>query len=275
MSESPTTVEVCKRISAASWRVFVYGPNNTTELTSFGTAFAITPGGILLTARHVIAHSNGFYSDPILCINNDNTDARIFRPITSRNLKLNTGAKETLPLPIDVVAMAPEESFQCNYLPLRKDHLAVGEDVIVAGYARDITYPLFFDEHIDTRYFEGLDLKTKLKTPTMRPLFIKKTMIGVCWNININNYPSVGIITTAAQYVYGTDLVEGASGGPVVDLDGRIAAVISRRGGNKLPNFEIPTSDGSSIESLPAGSGTALSHHLITSMFSDSDLFYS
>jgi hypothetical protein len=150
--------------------------------------------------------------------------------------------------------------------------LAIGDEVIAAGYAKDITYPFFIDEHVDTGTFEGMDMKTQLRDSYgLRQLFFKKTMIGVRWTLKLNNYPRAGESTPAAQYIYGTDLVEGASGGPVVDLEGRVAAVISRRGVTKLDKYEISTTDGSSLSTLPAGSGTAFSHNLATSMFSPSD----
>lgn len=275
MAEKLNSVDLCKRISSASWRVLVYDPEAPDKLISFGTAFAVTPSGILLTARHVIANRGGFYSDPILCINNDNTVAKLFRPITSPKLKLDTGRKGLHPFLLDVSALSPMEAISCEYLPLRKERLCVGEEVIASGYAKDITLPFYLDEHVDTHSWEGLDIKAELKIPLKRQLFHKKTMIGACWPLNINNYPKPGTLTEAAQYIYGSDLVEGASGGPVVDFDGKVAAVISRKGTAGLQDYQISTTDGVGINSLPSGSGTAFSHHLVTAMFSGGDLLYS
>lgn len=260
----PTT-EICQRINAAAWRIIIVEAGPPQKLVSFGTAFAVSPSGLLLTARHVISNGSHFYCNPIPCLGNQTHEAKLYRPITAADLSIDTGAKETKPVPIDLAVLAPVVSTdrRCVYLPLRRDLLEVGSDVIVAGYAKDITNPFFINELVDTRTFEGMDMKKRFQESYgLRQLFAKKTMIGARWGLQMGNYPTPGSTTQAAQYIYGTDLVEGASGGPVVDMDGRIAAVISRRGTADLPGYEISTTDGRSLSTLPTGSGTAFSHRI-------------
>jgi hypothetical protein len=237
----------------------------------------VSPSGLLLTARHVVSNGKQFYCQPVPCLHNQALEPKLYRPITGADLSVDTGAKETKPLPIDLAVLAPVEpdGKPCAYLPLRRDLLEVGHDVIVAGYAKDITHPFFIDELADTRTFEGMDMKKLLQQSYgLRQLFAKKTMIGARWGLTMNNYPTQGTTVRAAQYFYGTDLVEGASGGPVVDMDGKVAAIISRRGTAELAGYEIPTTDGRSLSTLPTGSGTAFSHNLVTSMFAATDIYY-
>jgi len=272
----PTT-EICQRIAAATWRIIIVEAGPPQKLVSFGTAFAVSPSGLLLTARHVVSNGRSFYCQPIPCLGNQADETKLYRPITDADLSIDTGAKETKPFPIDLAVLAPvvSESKPCAYLPLRRDLLEVGHDVIVAGYAKDIPHPLFMDEHVDTRTFEGMDMQKRFQQSYgLRQLFAKKTMIGARWGLTMNNYPLQGSTVQAAQYIYGTDLVEGASGGPVVDMDGKVAAVISRRGTAELSGYELSTTDGRSLSTLPTSSGTAFSHNLVTSMFAASDVYY-
>lgn len=272
-----SNAQVCDKIGSATWRVVILNAEPPYQLVSFGTAFAVSPTGLLLTARHVISDGKRHYSDPIVCLKNQTQELRLFRPITAPDLSIDTGAKETRPFTVDLASLTPLEPLNepCPYLPLRREMLEIGDDVIVAGYAKDITYPFLLDEHINTETFEGMDMKAKLRRSYgLRQLFFKKTMIGARWTMKLNGYPRPGTMTLAAQYIYGTDLIEGGSGGPVVDFEGRIAAVVARRGVTKLESYEISTTDGRSLATLPAGSGTAFSHNLVTSMFSATDQFY-
>jgi V8-like Glu-specific endopeptidase len=272
-----TNVEICERVKAAAWRVIIVDEGPPHRLISFGTAFAISPSGLLLTARHVVSTGRKFFANPLHCHSNDASQLLQFEVITGADLSIDTGARDTKPLPIDLAVLTPYKSDGRRYghIPLRRDLLRQGDDVIVAGYAKDITYPFFIDEHVDTRTLEGMELATQLKRGYgLRQLFFKKTMVGVAWNLSLNNYLGRGQTVKAAQYIYGTDLVEGASGGPLVDMDGRVAGVICRTGVNKLENYAIPTTDGYSLTTLGTGSGTALSHQLVTAMFSASDLVY-
>lgn len=272
----PTT-EICQRIAAAAWRIIIVEADSPQKLVSFGTAFAVSPSGLLLTARHVVSNGKQFYCQAVPCLSNQAIEPKLYRPITAADLSIDTGAKETKPFPIDLAVLAPVEAEgkPCAYLPLRRNLLEVGHDVIVAGYAKDITHPFFINELVDTRTFEGMDMKKRFQQSYgLRLLFAKKTMIGARWSLKINNYPAQGTTVQAAQYIYGTDLVEGASGGPVVDMDGKVAAIISRRGTAELSGYEISTTDGRSLSTLPTGSGTAFSHNLVTSMLAATDIYY-
>jgi hypothetical protein len=194
----------------------------------------------------------------------------MYVPITAADLRLDTNTRETKPLPIDMALLQPFPPLpqECAYLPLREAILEVGEEVIVAGYAKDITYPFFIQEKLDTRTFEGMDMKAKFKQAYgLRQLLFKKTIVGVTWRLTIGSKESLKKPMLAAHYVFGTDMIEGSSGGPLVDMEGGVAGVISRKGTLEFDGYDIPTSNGKALDRLPTGSGTALSHHLITDLF--------
>ncbi len=271
-----TNVEICKRVTGATWRMVIPDANPPHTVLSFGTAFAVSPSGLLLTAKHVVSDGTAFFKGPMLGISNMG-EGRLFIPITGPDLAIDTGAKETKPFALDLAALRPQDplSAPANFLPLRKDLLEIGEEIIAAGYAKDITAPLFINERIDMRTLEGMDMAKTLRTNySLRQLFFKKTMIGARWNIRLNHFPERGVTTEIGQYIYGTDLVEGASGGPVVDMEARVAAVISRKGTTELSGYELSTTTGTGLNVLPSGSGTAFSHHIVTSMFSAADRHY-
>jgi hypothetical protein len=182
----PTTT-ICHRVSQASWRIVILRAEEPHDLLSFGSAFAVSPKGLLLTARHVISDGKNFFASVILGLKNGTQEPQWFAPITAPDHALNTGARETEPFAIDVAALAPVHPLTTEYLPLRRDQLEVGEEIIAAGYAKDITSPFYIEEHVDSRTLEGLDLQSKLRNSYgMRQLFFKKTMVGARWKMILN-----------------------------------------------------------------------------------------
>jgi S1-C subfamily serine protease len=130
--------EICDRVKAAAWRVIIVDEGPPHRLISFGTAFAISPTGLLLTARHVVSTGAKFFANPLHCHSDDASKLLQFQVITGPDLSIDTGARETKPLPIDLAVLTPfkPDGRRFGYIPLRHELLRAGDEVMVAGSPR-------------------------------------------------------------------------------------------------------------------------------------------
>jgi len=64
-----------------------------------------------------------------------------------------------------------------------------------------------------------------------------------------------------------TELTYGGSGGPIVNIDGKLFGVIIRKGFTSAKKLQIQQSIQGIIDKLPSGTGFDLSHHLITGIY--------
>ena len=145
----------------------------------------------------------------------------------------------------------------------------VGTDVILAGFPDDVDIPLNFDESFNLMNPDMTNVKKALDKRFIyymrQPLF-KKGMIGSMSGIHIEA-PEQGILIDGASYTIDTELTYGGSGGPIVNMDGKLLGVIIRKGFTSAKKLQIQQSNQGIIEKLPSSTGFGLSHHLITGIY--------
>jgi|GEM_PF-1767816 hypothetical protein len=241
------TVSLCEYVGTRTWRVFVMKDG---KLESFGSAVAISADGNLLTAKHVVSDGKKMRGEAIVCRLNRGERGFAYRCATPADLAIDTGAVETRPFDIDLALLQPVEPLPMavDYVPLRYDVAPIGEEVVAAGFADDVPAPLFMEESFRSHTPEGgaMAAEFKQKRLLILGLLVKRRMIGCKYGLKINDFE-------AAHYVLDTELTYGASGGPVVDFEGRLVAIIARRGFSTGAKSHLPSSTAS-----------ALSHHLLT-----------
>jgi hypothetical protein len=134
---------------------------------------------------------------------------------------------------------------------------------MMAGFSDDV-YPTFnWDEALETRNPDMTAAKNALDSGLryfLRQLLCKRAMIGNVARIEIN-FANCKI--SAANYTLDADLTHGGSGGPVVDYEGRLVAIVCRKGLTAAAKFEIQTTRSERLPKLPATTGFALSHKLL------------
>lgn len=234
-------------------------------MTSFGTGVFIS-GNAVITAKHVICsgkklRAGSIYVQPV------EGQWHEYQCVSDPALAINTGTPESHPFPVDLAILVPSNQARVTtkYLPLSPTPAPIGTEVILAGFSDDTYMPLDFEESFDTRSVEGMDKEKEFTTrePMLRQLLCKKGMIGSRWNVTVNNYAPREPHLKTATYALDTDISYGASGGPVVDLDGNLIGIVCKKGVADATRFRIATSTGD-LRKLPSGTSYALDHSLVT-----------
>jgi hypothetical protein len=260
--------DLCNRISEAICQILILDKDQNPVSAGSGV---FVEGGYLYSASHVFCdldNNDKRYGKYTLVRINDylfNLDGKWSGPI-----RIHTDKTQLRKIPVDVFMYEPFEIPDLiNPLPLASDFVEVGTECIIAGYTDEIDKPLQFDKYFETRNPDMTKVKEEFQDGLQnyfRPCMYKKCMIGSIQPINLND-PINKISIEGREYWTDKHLTYGGSGGPVVNLEGELLGIISRKGltsASKLGIRSIDQSGVKSVEKLPSGTGLALSHELIT-----------
>lgn len=257
------TVSICDLLRQTCVRIIIVDGDRK---ISFGTGALINATGTVITAKHVIASDKKLYPGNIYVQRSLEQTLNLYRCISDPGLELDTGAIETHPLPIDLAILVPSNGIENSmpHLKLASGIAPIGTEIVLAGFSDDIYMPLDFEESFDTRRLEGMDMEKEFsqKEPMLRQLLCKKGIIGSRWTLTIHGHSPSGTIESAT-YTLDTDISYGASGGPVVNMEGNLIGVVCKRGVADASRFRIGTPTGD-LSKLPSGTSYALDHRLIT-----------
>jgi hypothetical protein len=112
------------------------------------------------------------------------------------------------------------------------------------------------------------DFLDELGKHFVRAPMVKRAMIGCTTKIKVQ-YETGREPMEAATYVLDNDLTYGGSGGPVMNLQGELLGIVTRKTTTSARELRIPTlAQGTTavLERIFSGSGLALSHHFVTTI---------
>ena len=258
-------INLCERIRGSLRHIII---DDGKKVISSGTGTIINKNGLILTAKHVVASGGKFYQGQLIVTSPGSKKECEYQYSCNPKLAIDINHPDLLkPINIDLAILKPKENIQTDFLELFDGKAPVGTDVILAGFPDDVDVPLNFDESFNLMNPDMTDAKKVMDKRFIyymrQPLF-KKGMIGSMININIDAGRNIKI--RAASYTIDTDLTYGGSGGPIVDMNGKLLGVIVRKGFSSAKKLEIQHRSQGIVEKLPSGIGFGLSHHLITGL---------
>lgn len=249
-----TRTKVLDRIRNALAHVVVLKDN---EVISEGTGFSFLATGEILTAAHTLA--GGW---PVKPGEIDEVDRKIVVRFVQQGLRavykpaispmvIRLNSAEIEPIVIDIGIAVPVTPFSApiEFLPAQTTPLAIGDDVMLAGYSDEVAFPFDADRKLSPMVGGVNEFKSQYKTGIKRLIagpMIKRGMVG---NVTLGSAAFDGQPMAACTWFYvDNSMHSGASGGPIVDEHGDARGIIIRRSTTPFTN-----SDGAS-EHLPAGS---------------------
>lgn len=255
--------ELCGRAKDATRQVIVVGDD---KILKTGTGVTVDDRGVVLTAGHVLCDDNGELLEGRVMVSTDDGPVE-HDPMFSGDLGLEHG-HEGLSGEIEIdlnILLPPEGLSKQNCLPPHEPICKVGEDVILAGYPDEVTFEFHPEKMVDYDAFGGGSrsrLEREFFNELLKPEMLKRGMVGNVQIAALNNIDlrPIGvngrISIEGAYYAMDTHLTSGGSGGPVVNKDGELIGIVIRRSRTRLDNRLLRL--------IPAGTGVAVSHHLIT-----------
>lgn len=245
---------ICERLRNATYLVNVLlgGKSGPPEPISWGTAVAANSRGDLLTAAHVVTTRLPVrpedVHDPdsvILAKRSDGTFQRYHPLLCGLTVDLGEFLRE--PLTVDLAVLRPvvgQDRVPC--VPLCTRPPILGEQVLMAGYSDDIELPFSFDQLLafTNPQVQAQRLNVEI---AKRLMMIRSGMIGHVSGVTINEEFS--------GHVFHIDNVlhSGASGGPVVNRDGELLGILTKRAITRVPYEDTPNLR------VPSGAAVAVS----------------
>ena len=260
-------INLCEKIKGAIRHIII---DDGKKVISAGTGTIINEKGYILTAKHVVAYGGKFYQGQLIVTSSGSKKECEYVFFSDPKLAIDINHPDLLkPVEIDLAILKPKEHIQTKFLELFDGKAPVGTDVILAGFPDDVDVPLNFVESFNLMNPDMTDAKKIMDKRFIyymrRPLF-KKGMIGSMTPISIDA-SGQNIKISGASYTIDADLTYGGSGGPIVDMDGKLLGVIVRKGFTSAKKLEIQHRTQGIVEKLPSGTGFGLSHHLITGIY--------
>ena len=258
-------IDICKKIKESIRKLVLL---NEEQVICWGTGIVTSDKGIILTANHVISDYSKLSHPKIIAYGVENIPTIEYKPKLF-NVSFDIGMPDfAKPLTIDLAILEPVKNIdKVPYIELENEIATEGVDIIMAGFPDEILPPLNFDKMLN---FNNPELnKNRFKIEEflkvhMRLIMIKSGMIGSVQKTNISGKCKIPGLTKSIEVkgaVYWIDNASnhGASGGPVLNLSGKLIGIICEKG---LTNQEqeIP---GLNFK-VPSGATMALSHNLIT-----------
>lgn len=258
--------EICHHLKDVL--VKIISLDESSAMVSQGTGVLIDKSGLILTANHVIKKSSltskrrlvaiRFRGGPPLSLN-----------VVFENIEfVIPGQDELGPLKIDLAIVASTVSGTFPCIEIEEDIPAEGTDILMAGFPEDLKPPLNFSDSLRTDKPEQKVKQEKIRhsaSSRNRWLMFKQGIVGCVFPIHIGHskfHVADSIITQsieAAEYWIDNSSARSASGGPVVNMSGKLLGIITE-------TTETNASDltGSLTFAVPSGSTRVLSHKLIT-----------
>lgn len=233
-----------------------------------GSGVVINSKGFVLTAYHVVSSLLNNPSQVIMAIPYAGGRSLYYSPIFG-GITFQIGDQKFIsPSIVDLAILAPLQPVNIPPLNLLQDIPKEGTEIIMAGFPEDLKSPL---DIADKFIKESVGDKNKLEkikefSRSIIPwIMVKHGIIGGVFQIVSPNLKTelLGESKTfslqAAEYWIDNTYARGASGGPIVDMNGNLLGIITERG-------ETYESDFMDTISFPVPSGTVrvLSHKLIT-----------
>src|SRR5574340_122632 len=252
-------INLCEKIKKSLRRIII---DDGEKVISAGTGIVINEKGYILTAKHVVASGGKFYPGQLIVTLSDSKKECEYEYFTDPKLAIDIKHPDLLkPVEIDLAILKPKQHVQTNFLELFDGKAPVGTDVILAGFPDDVDVPLNYVESFNLMNFDMIDVKENMDKRfnyLMRSPLFKKGMIGSMTPISIKD-SGKNIEISGASYTIDTDLTYGGSGGPIVDMNGKLLGVIIRKGFTSAKKLEIQHSTNGIVEKLPSGTGFGLS----------------
>jgi len=257
-------IEVCRHLKEATTKILLLDRG---KLVSQGTGVVIDPRGIVLTANHVVKPFTSLSSPTIVGIFAGS--APVVFPTFFGDLSLDVGTPEFLrPLEIDLAVLIPRNDLHVrSFLMLEDDIPSEGTEVIAAGFPEDVKPPLNFSDKIRFDNPEVAEKEVQIRqfiAAQFRFIMFRSAMIGTVFPIYLSGKADVfgsktPFTTRAAEFWLDNTSVPGASGGPVVNMKGKLLGIVSERGLTSTTDL----TDQVDFQ-VPSGSTMVQSHKLIS-----------
>lgn len=207
------------------------------EIISTGTCFAFLPGGEVLTAAHVVTGRlpirQDDYTDP---------NCKIFVkfdgiPVLEYGVSLCgigiqiDGFHEVLQIDIAVLIPKSKEEIVFPFLPTKFAMPNLGQQVFLAGYSDEVTLPFNLDRIADRSYPGMAEFLGQMQRGYMADMMgpmVKRAVIGNHRRFHASNSGQKVQIDGDILYM-DNGMHSGASGGPIVNVDGEAIGVITQR----------------------------------------------
>jgi len=262
-----TTVEVTDKVKKSLVKLVVVD-NKTGKILSQGSGVVVSDLGFILTAYHVVSSMASNSNIIAMAIPYSGSGSKYYSLIfggISFEIRDQNYIKPTV---VDLAILSPLQKNSIPPIPLREDIPREGTEIIMAGFPEDLKAPLDISEKFDKNTVGGQNNLMKIQefSNYIIPwIMVKHGIIGGVFHIVTPEMKTElfgelkSFSLQAAEYWIDNTYAKGASGGPVVDMDGNLLGIITERG-------ETYESDFMETIRFPVPSGTVriLSHKLIT-----------
>lgn len=263
--------QICEKLERVMRRITI----QTQRKLYCGSGVVIREDGLVLTAAHVVAENCRDPYHGAIMVNEKARKADEYAMLISQPLAIDIGLPDYMGnVPIDLMLLAPKQTkSDVEYIELEDQLAKVGDDVIIGGFPEDIGYPLEFFDYIN---FDNPEMKKhkvdveKFKQLDFRQPVQKSAMVGLVNGVDLQDcdVSSFGfdglerVTAHGADYWLDNQLTYGGSGGPMVNMDGKLVGIMYKK------EFTNQENDGLQDILVPSGTGRAISHKLITWMLS-------
>lgn len=255
-------VLLSKKLDETTYRIRAF---ENSDLFSEGSAFCFSESGTLITAAHVVDGGKPFeiskFDELNLKIEAHTKNGPIiqYKPIICGiTFDWPNGLLKDKTI-IDLAILHPVEQINnIPFLEIEDDHQPVGTDILMAGFPDELEFPLKIDENTDINHLKKFQSEKDIESSLSRlkgMLIMKKSgMIGFGDDLIIDPNLGDGFKLKIGVYYIDNGMHSGASGGPVINGNGKVLGVISKRAVTRVsyPDLENPSKD------VPSGSTLAI-----------------
>lgn len=250
-SDSKSTLEIAALLDETTYTIDIFRSEKDYEETNVyksGSGVAINASGDLITAAHVLAIEPKDLTGKEIIIARTEASSPASYGIVLSGITINLPLLRA-PLQVDLAYLRPHIPRQnLPFLKVKKELSPIGTMVLMAGYPNEVEPPLSFDNYIDYTLpvLMNPDHETAKKLNAIRKQsLIKSGMIGYAkassFNLTDGNKFTVG------AYYIDNGMHSGASGGPVVNMQGELIATIIQRAFTSTIFSEFPVLSGSTL----------------------------
>src|SRR5258708_1659969 len=262
--------ELAKHISVSTVLIIVV---HGEEILSKGSGIIFADDGSVMTAGHVI-HKGKPYTQQEL----DDPTLKFYVKVKGHppreyiqatpiiRIKNDFFGNEVI---IDLVGLMPRAPWHLKlpFMFLTTTPPEIGDAVFMAGYSEETEFPFSFDRRLRTSLKGFSEFNSAMKSGyevELGSLMIKSGIVG-----NLSGYSfgseSGGVTVKGFMFYVDNGMHRGASGGPIVTEDGKVAGIITERAmirlsTNKITEFHVPSGStlGLTVEPLLALPGTKI-----------------